>query len=332
MYCRFFILQYKFYGMKSLLIGLSVILSCDNAIAQTDTTYEYLDNDQHICPPSKAVFIAKSFPENNKFTRQLFDKRGERILGIGYYTDAACKNAEGLFTHYFYTGGLLEEGTFHHNKKTGTWKGWHDNGKPQFVFAYTDNGVLNGINLSWSEDGRVTDSILLDDKGNGFAKSWWPDGKLSGEGPYINGMKEGKWTYYYHDHPFKSEEVIYKSDTFSSCTCYDETGKLQKSNCGFEVEAECKEWINYLNQQLSSAKFPQKYYKGKVWGVTMISFSVGTDGKTTDIKVMRSTDPDMDKIAVNIIKNSPPWKPAIQYNRKVKAYRTQPFVFSRVTD
>jgi len=61
----------------------------------------------------------------------------------------------------------------------------------------------------------------------------------------------------------------------------------------------------------------------------MIRFVVSKTGDITDAYI---EDPgeikELNDAALKIIRNSPKWIPAIQYNRKVNAYRRQPLTFA----
>ncbi|MEI9910864.1 MAG: energy transducer TonB [Bacteroidota bacterium] len=56
---------------------------------------------------------------------------------------------------------------------------------------------------------------------------------------------------------------------------------------------------------------------------------IDTDGKVSDVKNFNSIDPELDETAKTIIRQSPRWEPAVQYNRNVKAYRKQPITFAK---
>jgi hypothetical protein len=56
---------------------------------------------------------------------------------------------------------------------------------------------------------------------------------------------------------------------------------------------------------------------------------VDEEGLIQDAEVTGSLHPDFDKIALEAIKNSPKWIPAIDHNRKIKAYRRQPVTFAQ---
>jgi protein TonB len=116
-----------------------------------------------------------------------------------------------------------------------------------------------------------------------------------------------------------------------SYICFNEQGQIQKKDCFYEKDATFKggekEWRNWLSNKLGSAKLPDIYYSGIVYGTVYLQIVIDVDGKVTDIRVTKSVAPVLDAVAVDIIKESPRWEPAIQYNRRVKAYRTQPVTF-----
>ena len=52
------------------------------------------------------------------------------------------------------------------------------------------------------------------------------------------------------------------------------------------------------------------------------------DGSIEDDKIEKKGRMELDEIAWDIIQDSPKWIPAVQYNRKVNAYRRQPITFA----
>jgi TonB family protein len=308
---------------------LSMLFSLFANAYQSDTSITYLDYEEKPVDQSRAQYLAITYPYNDYWARQIYKITNNKLYCFRYFTDKQCTNAEGPCTYFHENQIKSEEGKYHDNKKYGIWRSWFDNGSISDSMNYM-NGHLSGINISWFSDGKIRDSTILDENGNGSSKSWWADGKLNCKGSMINGMKDGQWEYFYHKSDIKCQSVLYKADSAVSYICFDEAGNSKTKDCYYEKEADCKEWLNYLKRKLTSVKMPAKYNNGEVWGKVYIQFTVDTAGKTTDIKVIKSVDPDLDKIAVDIIAHSPAWEPAIQYNRKVKAYRTQPITFSRV--
>ena len=249
-----------------------------------------------------------------------------------YYQDSACSQFHGPYTAFNKKSKVIKIGRYTNNKKTGAWKKFSDDGKLIDSTVYKD-GFIYGISLSWYPDGRPSDSAFFEDNGNGSSRGFWQDGKPREAGNFANGKKNGQWVYY-HKNGSKCQEVKYEADSAISFICYDDKGNVQTINCIYEKDAEYiggdKAWIKYLSNKLSAANLPPSYLNGSAYGTIYIQFIVGSDGKITEAKALNSISPELDAIALDIIRQAPRWQPAIQYNRNVKAYRKQPISFAKV--
>jgi TonB family protein len=63
--------------------------------------------------------------------------------------------------------------------------------------------------------------------------------------------------------------------------------------------------------------------------VVGIEFIVNEDGTVSDVDTYIPFHPAFDKIALNAIRKSPAWKPAIRQNRKVEQGIRQPVTFQQ---
>ena len=59
----------------------------------------------------------------------------------------------------------------------------------------------------------------------------------------------------------------------------------------------------------------------------MLQFVVERDGSITDIKVVKSVDPYLDKEALRVVKTMPKWKPGKQRGKPVRCRFTLPVRF-----
>jgi len=59
----------------------------------------------------------------------------------------------------------------------------------------------------------------------------------------------------------------------------------------------------------------------------MVQFIVAKDGTLSGIKALTKHGYGMEAEVIRILRQSPPWEPAMQNDRKVKAYRKQPVTF-----
>lgn len=80
----------------------------------------------------------------------------------------------------------------------------------------------------------------------------------------------------------------------------------------------------WVNERL---EYPEIAKENGIQGRVMISFKVGTDGKVSDVKVLRGVDPSLDKEAVRVVSQSPKWTPGKQRDRAVAVTYTFPVIF-----
>ena len=296
--------------------------------AQKDTTLTYLDNKGKPCIEQKAVEYVIQFFENNRWKKEIFDKRDDKIEEIIFYKDATCTTMEGSYRAYYKNQNIRISGQYAENKKTGIWKTWNEDNKLMDSAFYSE-GFIQGIALGWS-DGVITDSSIFGENGNGYKRGYWTNMIIKETGNFVSGKKHGLWTYYYPSGN-KCQEVNYNADSAIAYTCFDEQGNVQKKDCYYEKEASFKGgdkgWRDWLGKKVMAAPMPQAYMDGLIHGTVVVRFVISSNGDVTDVKVEKSVAAILDVVAVNIIKQSPPWEPAVQYNRKVKAYRKQPITF-----
>ncbi len=57
-------------------------------------------------------------------------------------------------------------------------------------------------------------------------------------------------------------------------------------------------------------KYPARSMQNGIEGVVTLSFTVGTDGKISNITVERPLDPDLEAEAVRVVRGMPLWVPA----------------------
>ena len=85
-------------------------------------------------------------------------------------------------------------------------------------------------------------------------------------------------------------------------------------------------WTKYLMKNLNSSIPVDSGAKTGTYTV-MVQFIVDKDGSISDIKPLTKHGYGMEAEVLRIIKASPPWLPAIQNGRKVRAYKKQPVTF-----
>lgn len=74
-------------------------------------------------------------------------------------------------------------------------------------------------------------------------------------------------------------------------------------------------------------QYPADARQQKKQGTVYLSFVVNEDGRITDVKVLRSVFPSLDKEAVRIVSVMPNWKPGMQNGKAVKCQFNFPVRF-----
>lgn len=110
----------------------------------------------------------------------------------------------------------------------------------------------------------------------------------------------------------------------------DSTGNLRNADGAFtkvEIESEFPggrgEWTKFLQQNLT---YPGKAVRKRIEGTVIVQFIVCTDGTVCNIEAVSGPE-ELRKSAVEVLKKTPNWKPAIQDGKNVKSYKKQPIIY-----
>ena len=77
----------------------------------------------------------------------------------------------------------------------------------------------------------------------------------------------------------------------------------------------------------SNVRYPVVAQENGVQGRVQIGFVVERDGSITDVRVVRSVDPSLDKEAMRVVKMMPRWNPGKQNGQTVRVKYTVPVLF-----
>lgn len=113
-------------------------------------------------------------------------------------------------------------------------------------------------------------------------------------------------------------EPLYKPQPVNSNSVYDVVEQMPSFPGGFSGLR------TYLNQNI---RYPAEAQDNCVQGRVVVSFVVGKDGHISDVTVLRSVDPLLDKEAVRVIRNMPRWTPGKQGGEPVKVRYNMPVSF-----
>ena len=113
-------------------------------------------------------------------------------------------------------------------------------------------------------------------------------------------------------------EPLYKPQPVNSNSVYDVVEQMPSFPGGFSGLR------TYLNQNI---RYPAEAQDNCVQGRVVVSFVVGKDGHISDVTVLRSVDPSLDKEAIRVIRNMPRWTPGRQAGELVRVRYNVPVSF-----
>jgi protein TonB len=87
-------------------------------------------------------------------------------------------------------------------------------------------------------------------------------------------------------------------------------------------------WNKFLAHNLV---YPDKAIRKKVDGTVVVQFIVDKDGSIYDIQAI-SGPKLLQEAAMDVIRNSPKWKPALVKGVKLKSYKKQPITFKIIVE
>jgi len=96
----------------------------------------------------------------------------------------------------------------------------------------------------------------------------------------------------------------------------------EKPMFGTAGDNEFRTWI------AQNIHYPQAAIEAQIQGKVYIQFVIEKDGSLSNIKVIRSVDPEIDREAIRVLEQSPKWSPGKQQGRPVRVYYTFPITFA----
>ena len=84
------------------------------------------------------------------------------------------------------------------------------------------------------------------------------------------------------------------------------------------------EFSKWVNQRLV---YPEIAKENGVQGRVTLQFTIESDGRLTNVKVLRGVDSSLDQEAVRVVSSSPRWTPGKQRDRAVRVTYTFPVIF-----
>ena len=84
----------------------------------------------------------------------------------------------------------------------------------------------------------------------------------------------------------------------------------------------------FRNYIVENVKYPDEAKKAGISGKVFVSFIIDEKGNVTDVKVLKSVNPLLDKESVRVISGMPAWQPGKEKGKAVKVQYTVPVQFA----
>lgn len=298
--------------------------------SQEITFYDYKFRKTDV---AGARFFSTVKKTDSGYLRNDFYVKGQTAQMSGYYADSSLKVRSGKFIYWYPNNKIKSFGEFRNNKKTGIWLSFYPDEGLMDSTVYNDEGDPIGTSLRYHRNGYLSDSSNIMNDGSGVSVGWFNNGSPSYAGRLAaGGEKNGRWNYFHKSGKLSAIE-IYENGRIIKKEHYEESGKLQKdtvANRAAEFSGGDAGWLKFLGKNIYWPRDFKITNADEV--VVVVEFRVDEDGNVQDVEIVVPFADAFDKIAVQTMKRSPAWKPAISENRKVVGYFRQPIVFRQETD
>lgn len=301
--------------MKILVLTAALCLSLQTVAQTTEVYYDFYWKP---CGPSLARYYSTVQKTDSGWLRHDYFVTGPTLQMRALYADKDCKIKNGHAVYYYANGQLQAAGRYQNNKLQGTYLRYHSNGMMADSAAYRDD-IPTGSRILWHRSGYMSDSIYRISDSMQIHVRWFEDGNLAAAGYLLHQEPYGKWRYH-HRNGTIAGEVVYKEGEVLSAAYFNEDGSPQPDTANANVAARFKKggtegWKKYVEKNLF---WPHGLRLANTTQVTVgVEFYISPEGKIIDAEITVPFHPEFDRIALNTIRNSPDWLPAIEHNRKV---------------
>jgi len=279
--------------------------------------YFYLDNNYKETKNAKSVaFIEAVWKDAGQWRAQMMTFPGKVLVKDFSYTDSTRTQKQGRVLSFHFNGNQSDSGFYVADKLHGDYFSWYDDGNIESEFHYNMGNPVDTC-LKWSPGGTLNYISITDSNGNGLCRELYSSGKSKFSGRLFQGKQHGLWQ-------AKSEtgvvkmQVQFTNGEIQSTACFNPDGSVKIGYCVFEKLASfpggAEAWRLFLQQNL---QYPSDAQTRKITGAVKVAFNVAKDGKLDSFVILSSPDKSLSDEVLRLMKLSPTWVPALQYNEPV---------------
>ncbi len=214
-----------------------------------------------------------------------------------------------LATNYYKNGNVQMSGYYNSikgKKKTG-----------EFIWYYEDGKKKEFCN--YKKDVKT-----------GYSCTWYPNGSMDCAGNYVNGMKDGKWFYFFMD-SLKSAEITFSGDQVIDEVYWNSDGSILTNKDEANRDPEYPGGL--MNLKLFIANnlvYPENLGSKGIQATVDVQFVVDSEGYIKDIRIINCKYPEFNKEALRVFESATAkWEPGKEFNRYADFEFTLPVVFTQ---
>lgn len=341
-----------FYGNKT---GFFIGKASEMRVVRFRVNYLNLDEDieesnySDLSYGSKVEYYDKSLreftsPENASYFRVFEEDSQGYLTGSSkifrkdstLYIHQEYENGRphGTYSEYYSNQSPAIQGEFAEGYKTGLWQYWYENGlkkeELQFEAPKDAQDKYQESNCKivnfWKPNGEQPVKNGNGFYSNGLEKGFFKEHYFREEGILFNGNKTDVWKGYLENGDLYFEEE-YTLGKFIKGVSFDQAKnryeytvieKAAAPDGGFEA------FYKFIGQII---EYPKSARRRGIEGRVFINFVVDQNGALEEVKLLKGIHPECDEQALNAVRQSPAWIPAVQRGRKVKMRMSVPIMF-----
>lgn len=248
-----------------------------------------------------------------------------KVKFIGQAIDSYALKLQGTCISYYENGKRESIKTYENGKPFGQWYSYYEKGilkKVENFFTPDNIGTIENALVTYND--TAGKAIIVD--GNGFFEGY--ENKSFLKGKYINGKRDGEWNGVCPDNK-TIFNMIFDKGRFVSGSTTNIKGKVYNYTRFGDIQPEFAGGMkNLYNLLVKKIAYNEDSRKNNNQGRLSLTFVVNYDGSLTDIKILRSIDPFIDKEVIRALKKLPDWNPGIQNGIPVRVQYSMPVNFS----
>lgn len=202
-----------------------------------------------------------------------------------------------------------------------------ENSAYQRIVLKTDTGVVEVVK---ERSGRLKSVTAYKDQSlntqHGYARYYYEDGTISGEGNYEDGQRNGLWKIYHENGKLAALVRFGKQGLVADSKYFTPNGDVE-SDAGETIRLPSypggtKAMGKYL---ATNVKVPKN---SRAKGTVKVAFTISRRGKISGSQILSGINPEINAEALRVINNMPDWIPGIQFNVPVDVRYIIPITFN----